>query len=114
MKKRIAELAHHRQRLLETIRAQRKEVAEITLQLHTPMAAFDMGVKAVRFMRHNPWAVTGSLVALLSLRGIGISGWLQRGWRLLYLYPAAISIGLKYVLSKPRSTGEVNDSVVDH
>ena len=114
MNKQLAELAEHRQRLLEIIKAQRMEVIEISMHWQAPITAFDTGMKVVRFMHNNPGLLAGSLVALLSLRGTGVAGLARKGWRLLYLYPAAISIGLKYLLSTPRSTGVVDDSEVDH
>lgn len=110
MNSRIAEIAYRRQRLLEKIRAQRAEVTEIAKDWQTPLAAFDAGIDAVRFIRNNPGVVSGGLVALLSLRGMGMAGWVRRGWRLLYLYPAAISLGFKYLISAHRASAPVDDT----
>ena len=89
------------------------EVIEISMHWQAPMTAFDTGMKVVRFMHNNPGLLAGSLVALLSLRGTGVAGLARKGWRLLYLYPAALTFGLKYYLSKPRSVGGVGDSRVE-
>ena len=114
MNKQLATLAGRRRELLEKIKAQRSELDEIAQHWQTPFAVIDTGMKAVNFMRNNPGVVSGGLVALLSLRGTGVAGLARKGWRLLYLYPAAITFGLKYLLSKPRSVGEVGDSEVEH
>lgn len=113
MKKRLAALAYRRQELLEKIEAQRMEVADISLELQKPLALADAGLNMVRFIRHHPGLVSGSLVALLSLRGLGIAGLAEKGWRLLYLYPAALSFGLKYLFFKTRSPHEVRNAEVD-
>jgi hypothetical protein len=103
MKKRFAALAHQRRLLSEKIEAQRMDVAEITQQWQKPLALADTGLKAVHFLRGHPALVAGGFAALLSLRGIGIGGLAKKGWRLLYLYPAAVSFGLKYLFSAIRS-----------
>jgi hypothetical protein len=114
MKKRLVELAYRRRRLLEKIKVQRAVVADIALDLKKPLVLADTGLKAVRFIRNHPGLVSGGFAALLSLRGMGIAGLAQKGWRLMYLYPAAIAFGLKYLFSKTRSPGEVRNSEVDH
>ena len=103
MKKRLAALAYRRRMLLEKIEAQRMEVAEISLDLQKPLALADAGLKAVRFIRNHPGLVAGGFAALLSLRGKGIAGLAQKGWRLMYLYPAILSFGLKYLFPAIRS-----------
>ena len=114
MKQRLAALANRRQGLLEKIKAQRMEVAEISQLLQTPLTVLDAGIKAVRFVRSHPGLVSGGFAALLSLRGMGIAGLAQKGWRLLYLYPAAISFGLKYLFSATRSPRQVRNSEAEH
>jgi len=110
----LADLAYRRQRLLEKIEAQRMEIAEISLDFQKPLALADTGLKAVRFIRNHPALVSGGIAALLSMRGMGIAGLAKKGWRLMYLYPAAISFGLEYLFSATRSHGEVRNSEVDH
>lgn len=105
MKNQLAAIAQRRRALLETIAAQRMEVAEISLHWQKPLALADTGLSAVRFIRSHPGLVSGTLAALRSLRGIGVGGLAQKGWRLLYLYPAAVSFGLKYLFSAIRSPG---------
>jgi hypothetical protein len=99
MKNRLVALAYRRRILLEEVEAQRMEVAEISLDLQKPLALADAGLKAVRFIRNHPGVVAGGFAALLSLRGKGIAGLAQKGWRLMYLYPAILSFGLKYLFS---------------
>ncbi len=103
MKKRLAELAYRRSRLLEKIEIQRMDVADISLDLQKPLALADAGLKAVRFIRNHPGLVSGGFAALLSLRGKGVAGLAQKGWRLMYLYPSILSFGLKYLFSAFRS-----------
>ena len=114
MKQRLAALANRRQELLEKIRSQRMEVAEISRLWQVPVAVFDSGMKAVRFVRSHPGLISGGFAALLSLRGMGIAGLAQKGWRLLFLYPAAISFGLKFMFSATRSRRRVRNSEAEH
>lgn len=114
MKKRLAALANRRRILLEKIEIQRIDAADISLDLQKPLTLADAGLKAVRFIRNHPGWVAGGFAALLSLRGKGIAGMARKGWRLMYLYPAAIAFGLKYLFSKTRSPDEVRNSEVDH
>lgn len=103
MNKRLATLAFRRQELLGKIAAQRIEVAEISRQWQKPLALVDKGMQGVRFIRNHPGAVSGGFAALMSLRGMGMAGLVQKGWRLLYLYPSILSFGLKYFFSATRS-----------
>jgi hypothetical protein len=114
MKKRLAELASRRRILLERIETQRRDVADISLDFQKPFALADTGLEAVRFIRDHPGWVAGGFAALLSLRGKSMTRIVQKGWRLMYFYPAAIAFGLKYLFSKPRSPGEVGNYEVDH
>jgi hypothetical protein len=114
MKQRLAELADRKLRLFGEIEAQRMEVAEISEDLQKPVALADTGLKAARFIRNHPVLVSGGLAALLSIRGMGIAGLAKKGWRLMYLYPAAISVGLKYLFPAARSSGEARNAGVDH
>ncbi|MEQ1837065.1 MAG: YqjK-like family protein [Candidatus Nitrotoga sp.] len=112
MKKRLAALMIQRHELLEKIVAQRMEMAEITQHWQKPLAFADAGLKAVRFIHDHPGLVSGGIAVLLSLRGIGIAGMAQKGWRLLYLYPSLFSFGLKFLFAatRSRSTGKNNDA----
>jgi hypothetical protein len=114
MKQRLAELADRRVRLLEEIEAQRMEVAEISADFQKPLALADTGLKAVRFLRNHPVLASGGFAVLLSMRGKGLAGLAKKGWRLAYLYPAAISLGLKYLFPEIRSPGEARNAEVDH
>lgn len=106
MKKRLAFLAQRRRELLAKIESQRIELAGISRQWKKPLALADTGLQAVHFIRDHPGLMSGVFAALLSLRGMGIAGLAQKGWRLMYLYPAAFSFGLKYLFSAMRSPGE--------
>jgi hypothetical protein len=87
---------------LEIIKTQRLEVAEISMDLHKPVALADTVLKVVHFSRNHPALVSGGFAALLSVRGMGIAGLAKKGWRLFYLYPAALSLGLKYLFPGTR------------
>lgn len=113
MKKKLADLARRRRGLLEEIEAQRMDLAEISLDWRKPLALADTGLKAVRIIRNHPGLVSGGFAVLLSLRGMGIAGLAQKGWRLLYLYPAAVSFGLNYLFSAMRSPSEGRKTEVD-
>ncbi|MHB1236733.1 MAG: YqjK-like family protein [Gallionella sp.] len=113
MKQRFADIAYRRRGLLEKIKAQRMEVAEISRLWQAPVAVLDAGIKAVRFVRSHPGLIPGGFAAILSLRGMGIAGLAQKGWRLL-LDPAAITFGLKYLLSVTRSPRQVRNSDAEH
>lgn len=114
MKQRFADIAYRRRGLLEKIKAQRMEVAEISRLWQAPVAVLDAGIKAVRFVRSHPGLISGGFAAILSLRGMGIAGLAQKGWRLLLLDPAAITFGLKYLLSATRSPRQVRNSDAEH
>ena len=114
MKKQLAALAHRRQALLEKIRDQRMEVADIAQDLHKPLALADTGLKAVYFIRDHPGLVSGGFAALLSLRGMGIAGLAQMGWRLLYLYPSILSFGLKHLFSTIQPPDKKRNSEAGH
>lgn len=105
MKKRLAAIAHRRRALSETIEAQRMEVAYITRQWQKPLVLVDAGLKAVRFMRIHPGLVAGGVAVLLAWRREGTVNMVQKWWRLLYLYPAALSLGVGYLFSGIRSRG---------
>jgi hypothetical protein len=129
MKKRLAVMANHRRILLERIETQRRDVADIFLDLQKPFALADTGLQAVRFIRNHPGWVAGSFAALLSLGGKGgkggksITSMAQKGWRWMFLYPAILTFGLKYLFPAFRSPNaeelltwypEESNSEVDH
>jgi hypothetical protein len=114
MKQRLAELSDRRLRLLEEIGIQRTEVAEISADFRKPLALVDTALKVLRFTRKHPVMVSGGFAALLSIPGMGIAGLAKKSWRLMYLYPAAISLGLKYLFPASRSSGGVRNAGVDH
>ena len=97
MKNRLSALAERRRMLLERIENQRMDLADISRDLQKPLTLADAGLKEARFLRNHPGWVAGGVAALLSLRGKGIAGLARKSWRLMYLYPAAIAFGLKYL-----------------
>ena len=104
MKKQLADNAERRRQLLEKIRGQRREVAEIselsqssTGLLGLPMGLIDAGIKAIRFIYSHPALAGGSVAALLALRRKSILGFALQGWRFMYLYPSIFAYGLKYL-----------------
>ena len=107
MKQQLANLAQRRRALSETIEAQRMEVTGIAAQWQKPLAVVDAGLKVVRFLRGHSGLVSGGLAAFLSLRGVGTGGLAKKGWRMLYLYPAVLSFGLKYLYSAILSPNDV-------
>jgi len=114
MKNQLADVAQRRRALLQIIEAQRLEVVVISQQWQKPLVLVDAGLKAVRFVRGHPGLVSGSFAALLSLRGMGIAGVVQKGWRLLYLYPAVFSFGLKFLSSFSRSPSEKRNTEINY
>jgi hypothetical protein len=102
MNKYLADIANRRLVLLETIKAQRLTVAEIAQQWQKPLAIADVGVNAVHYIRHHPALVTGVVTAFVAWRRNGIVGLAQRGWRLLVLYPSALTLGWNIISSAVR------------
>ena len=114
MKKRLANLAQRRRGLLAEIESQRSDMADISAQWQRPLALADTGLKAVRFVRNHPAWLAGGVAALLAFRRKGVVGLAMEGWRLLYLYPAVLTFGLKYLTSATRSPNEERDTEADH
>jgi hypothetical protein len=114
MKQQLADLADRRLGLLEKIKAQRLEVAGISVDLHKPLVLADTVLKVVRFSRDHPALISGGFAVLLAVRGMGIADLAKKGWRLLYLYPAAVSLGLKYLFPATRPNREERNAEVDH
>lgn len=106
MNKRLDILASRRLELLETIEDQRMDVARISQHLKRPLAVADVAVKAVRLILDHPALFAGGMAALMTWRRKGIIGLAKNGWRLLYLYPSAIFLGLKYLSSKRHSSSK--------
>lgn len=103
MKKKLALLAYRRLELMQTIESQRMEISHIALTLQKPLAVADAGIKVAGFIYNHPALVTGTMTALLTWRRHGLVGLAKHGWRLLFLYPSAIFLGLKY-LATPSCT----------
>lgn len=80
MKKRLADLAYRRCRLLEKIDAQRIEVAEISIHWQKPLALVDAGLRAVHFIHNHPALMSGGVALLMALRPGRVWKWLQLGW----------------------------------
>lgn len=112
MNKRLARLAFRRLELIEKIRAQRMEMAEISLNLHKPLAVVDVGLKVVRLIYSHRGLVVGAVTALLTWRRKGIVGLAKNAWRLLYLKPSAILFGLKYLTSATCTPSDERDTEV--
>ena len=102
MKKRLADIAYRRSKLLDRIGRQRLEVADTSLRWQKPLALADVAVKAVHFAYAHPALFTGAATALLAIRRKGAISLVRGGWRLLLLYPSAIFVGLKYLSSISR------------
>lgn len=115
MKQRLTDLALRRMALLKNINAQRREVAEISRHWKIPLALLDAGLTAVRFMRDHPAYLAGGVVALLPLRHHGVISLVQKGWRLLCIYPSIIAFAMKYIAMANRSGNAERDvTEVDH
>lgn len=106
MSKDLESVASRRLELLEKIEAQRMEMAEISGHFQRPLALVNTGLKGVRFIQSHPVLMAGSVAALLTLRRTGIVGWIQKGRRLLYLYPFILSFGLKSLSSTTHTPKE--------
>jgi len=65
MKKKIAELKHHRVELLARIAAQREQMSAIGADLRTPFLLADRGVTVVRYLRSHPLLAAGVLVIVV-------------------------------------------------
>jgi hypothetical protein len=99
MNKRRAYLASRRAELLQQIEYQRMDVAEIADHWQKPFSVADTGLKALHLAYRHPALIASGVTAFLAWRRNGISGLAKNGWRLLYLYPSAIFLGLKYLAS---------------
>ncbi len=103
MNKQLAEIAYRRRLLVETIEAQRVEVAAISQHWQKPVALVDAGLNVWRLLRRHPALTAGGVTALLALRHNGILGLAQTGGRLLFLYPSAISFVMKLFFNATQS-----------
>ena len=104
MNKRLLTLAHRRRGLIETIEAQRSEMAEIALQWEKPLTMVDRGLKGLRLMQRHPLLMGGGTAAFLAVRRTGIFGLAKKGIRLIYLYPFILSLGAKALSEITRSS----------
>ena len=92
MKRHLTDITNRRQALLGKIDNQRMEVAALSRQWQKPLAAADLGLKAVRYIRAHPGWVIGSVTLLLVWRRKGLFHFAQMSWR---NYPVLLSYGLK-------------------
>jgi hypothetical protein len=99
MNKRLAHLASRRLELVQQIEIQRTDVAEIASHWQKPFALVDTGLKAWHLIYRHPALIAGGMTALMAWRRKGIVGLAEKGLRLLYMYPSAIFLGLKYLAS---------------
>lgn len=113
MKKRLADLAHRRLAIMENIEAQRQDLADLAVQLQTPLALVGAGLKMASFIRGHPALAVCGTAALLAMRRTGVIGLALEGWRLLYLYPSILSFGSKFLPSAVRSPGKNLNSEID-
>jgi hypothetical protein len=97
VKQQLADLASRRLELVQQIEIQRLDVAKIASHWQKPFAVADTGLKALHLAYRHPALTAGGATALLAWRRKGIAGVAKNGWRLLYLYPSAIFLGLKYL-----------------
>lgn len=86
MKKRLDDIAGRRLVLLEKIRIQKSEMAEISLHLKKPLALVDTGIKAVNFMRRHPVLVSSGVAVIMALQRNGLAGMVVQGWRMARIY----------------------------
>ena len=107
MNKHLDNIAGRRLVLLEKIKAQKMDVAEVSRHLQKPLALVDAGIKAVHFIRSHPTLVTSGVALLLALRRRDLVGLKQHGWRLLCLYPATSYLAQQFSCKK-------HDTEADH
>lgn len=112
MKDQFAHIAYRRLELLGQIEAQRMEMTVISQHLKRPLAVADVGLKAVHLIYQHPAWVAGIVTALITWRRHGLLHLVKHNWRLLYLYPSAIVVGLKYFSTKTLSSNEVRQHQV--
>ena len=110
MNKRLAQLANRRLELLTTIEDQRADIAYLSKQLQKPLAMVDAGWKVVSLVHKHPALVTGTVTALLVWRRNGLVGLAKHGWRMLFLYPSAVFLGLKYLSTEACAPNKGRDT----
>lgn len=103
MKKRLAEIAANRQRLLEEIESQREEIAAIARRWEKPLALADAAAGVLRFLRNHPILVSAGLALLLAGRRHGVFGLLRKGGRLLGPYASPFAYALELVFPALRA-----------
>lgn len=99
MNERLAYLASRRLELVQQIEVQRMDLAEFSSRWQKPFSVADTGLKVLHLAYRHPALIASGVTALLAWRRKGIAGLAENGWRLLYLYPSAIFLGLKYLAS---------------
>jgi hypothetical protein len=79
MNEKMIELMERRDKLLARVAVQRDELADIGLQLHSPLSLVDKGVAVARFLRFHPLLVAG-VAALLVIRRRSVADLVWVGW----------------------------------
>ncbi|HLP98621.1 MAG TPA: YqjK family protein [Sideroxyarcus sp.] len=102
MKKRLADIACRRRRLLDRIATQRTEISMLSRHWQKPLALADLALNVVHLVRAHPALAAGAVAALLAWRRSGPMALVRSGWRLLFLYPSAVFSGLQYLASMTR------------
>jgi hypothetical protein len=110
MKKRLAEIASNRQRLLEEIESQREEMAAIAQLWEKPLALADAAVGVLRFLRKHPVWVSAGVAMLLAGRGQGVFDLARKGWRLLGPHSSPFAVALELVFPALRGRRRLHET----
>lgn len=86
MKKRLDDIAGRRLVLLEKIRIQKSEMAEISLHLQKPLALVDTGIKAIHFMRRHSVLISSGMAFIMVLRRKNLGAMVVQVLRMARIY----------------------------
>jgi hypothetical protein len=97
MKHQLAKLAEHRCRILQSIEAQRADVADIARHLQKPMKFIDAGMNVAHFAQRHPTFIAGTFAVILTFWHKGIPG-------ISYLIPPILRFAFNRILFTTPST----------
>jgi hypothetical protein len=97
MKHQLAKLADHRCRILQSIEAQRADVADIARHLQKPIKFFDAGMNVAHFAHRHPTFIAGTFAVILTFWHKGIPS-------ISYLIPTILRFALNQTLFTTRAT----------
>jgi hypothetical protein len=96
MNEKMIELMERRDKLLARVAVQRDELADIGLQLHSPLSLVDKGVAVARFLRFHPLLIAG-VAALFLIRRRNVADMIWVGWSAWKVIRDLTSISAKLI-----------------